>query len=360
MTRVKLSDIARQAETSTGTVSKVLNGRPGVGAAKRDLVLAAAERLGYRARGRGGRQPARLIDLVMRGIDNPWATCVLAGAEREAASAGVGLVVTVSHGRGIGNRLWIERLSRRHSDGLVLVVSRLNEGVDQELARLRIPYVLVDPIGSAPPGVPVVGATNIEGSLAAIDHLAQLGHRRIAIITGPREIACAQQRLDGYRAGLGRAGLPLEDRYIRYGNFEVSGGLAAARQLLALPEPPTAIFAGSDMQACGVYRAAREFQLRVPEDLSVVGFDDCPVCDWLIPGLTTVRQPLEEMARQATRILLGMTSQTSPVNGRLELATSLVVRESTAPPPPPALGPAAAPSPRGPQTGSGLTFPLTS
>ncbi|MDR1767162.1 MAG: LacI family DNA-binding transcriptional regulator [Propionibacteriaceae bacterium] len=332
--RTTLVDLASTAGVSVATVSKVLNGRPGVGAAKRDEILRLARESGYQPRGQTTRKPARLIDLVMRGIDNPWATCVLVGAESEAARAGVGLVVSVTHGRDLGNAQWIDRLAHRHSDGLVLVVSRLTEGVDAQLARLRIPYVLVDPLSSAPPNVPVVGATNAEGGRSAVDHLVELGHRRIAIIAGTRQLACAQQRLDGYRAGLARAGIPVDERYVQFGNFEVSGGYKAAMDLLALPEPPTAIFAGSDLQACGVYRAARERGLRVPDDLSVVGFDDSPLADWLIPGLTTVRQPLEDMARQATRILLAMTEKTAPVTPRLQLGTTLIVRESTAPPRP--------------------------
>ena len=331
--RTTIADIAASADTSVATVSKVLNGRPGVSGEVRDQILNLSQKMGYSPRGKGSQKRANLIDLVLRGINNPWATCVLAGAEREAAQAGVGLVVSVTHGRDLGNPAWIDRLSRRHSDGLVLVVSRLTDGTDIELARLRIPYVIVDPIGIVPPGVPVVGATNTEGGRSAVDHLVELGHRRIAIITGPKNLTCAQQRLDGYQAGLARAGIPHDPRYVHFGDFEVDGGYKAASTLLSLPEPPTAIFAGSDLQACGVYRAAREKGLHIPEDLSVVGFDDSPLCDWLIPTMTTIRQPLEDMARQATRILLAMTtSHAFPVTSNIQLATSLVVRESTCPP----------------------------
>ncbi|MDR0489064.1 MAG: LacI family DNA-binding transcriptional regulator [Propionibacteriaceae bacterium] len=331
--RITIADIAKMADTSVATVSKVLNGRPGISGPVRDQILDLAKQVGYRPRGKGIQKRAKLIDLVLRGISNPWASCVLAGAESEAAQAGVGLVISVSHGRDMGNPQWIDRLSRRHSDGLVLVVSRLTDGVDSELARLRIPYVIVDPIGIVPPGVPVVGATNTEGGRTAVDHLVELGHRRIAIITGPKNITCAQQRLDGYQAGLARAGIQPNPDYVHYGDFEVEGGYKAAKALLALPDPPTAIFAGSDLQANGVYRAASEEGLILPQDLSVVGFDDSPLCDWMIPTLTTIRQPLEDMARQATRILLSITNgQGYPGTTNIQLATSLVVRESTCSP----------------------------
>ena len=328
-----LAQIARQTGVSVATVSKVLNGRPGVGAAKRDEVLALLEKSGYQRRGGQTRKPARVIDVIIRGIDTPWATQMLVGAEAEASRAGVGLVVSVTHGQTVGNRPWLERLAERHSDGIIVVASRMHEGIDQELVRLRIPLVLVDLVGTPPPGVAVVGATNLAGGRAAVDHLADLGHSRIAIITGPPDLACSQERLDGYQAGLARAGITPRADYVRFGNFESSGGYRAARALLGLAEPPTAIFAGSDLQAYGVYQAAGELGLRIPEDLSVVGFDDVPLCEWVSPRLTTIRQPLEEMARQATRMVLAMAYEdASPVGPKLELATTLVTRESTAAP----------------------------
>jgi len=328
-----IAEIAGQAGVSIGTVSKVLNGRPGVGDAKRAQILRLIRQSGYDGRAGKSKKPSRLIDFVMRGIDTLWATQLLVGAEEEAARAGVGLVISATHGRLIGNRHWIDRLSERHSDGVVVVASRIHAGIEAELERLRIPYVLLDMAGSPPPGVAVVGATNAAGGRAAVDHLLELGHRRIAIVTGNRELACSQERLDGYVAALVRAGVNPRGDYLAYGNFEISGGYRAACQLLDLDEPPTAIFAGSDLQAYGVYQAARERGLRIPDDLSVVGFDDVPMCEWLMPKLTTVRQPLEEMARQGVRMVLAMAYQeATPSQPKLELATTLVVRESTAPP----------------------------
>jgi LacI family transcriptional regulator len=333
--RVTMAQIAHESGSSLATVSKVFNGRPGVGTAKRDQILALLAEHGYRPRDTAARKPAMLVDFVMRGIDTLWATQMLVGAEEEAARRGVGLVVSATHGRTLGNRRWIDRLALLRSDGLILVVSRLQQGIDLELKRLRIPYVLVDPIGSAPQGVPVIGATNAAGGRAATEHLLHLGHRDIAIITGDEDLMCSRERLGGYRAALAEAGITPLPEWIHFGDFQADGGRRAAEKLLDSRHRPTAIFAGSDLQAHGVYEAARARGLAIPRDLSVVGFDDVPMCGWVSPSLTTIRQPLEEMARLATSILLAMAYQgVAPPGPKLELATSLVIRDSTAPPPP--------------------------
>ncbi|MDR1264197.1 MAG: substrate-binding domain-containing protein [Propionibacteriaceae bacterium] len=331
---VSLADIAAAAGTTVATVSKVLNGRPGISDDRRAQISRLLDERGYRRRGAVARSPARLIDVVVRGIDTQWSNQILTGAEEEAARLGAGIVVTATHGQLLGNRQWLAMLARRHSDGLILVVSRLSQGVDGELAKLRIPYVLLDPIGAGPQSVPVIGAANFAGGLAATEHLLQLGHRRIGIITGEADMRCSQERLDGYRAALGRAAVVPDDALVRPGDFLSSGGYKGALELLRLEPRPTAVFAGSDLQASGVYQAAAELGLRIPQDLSVVGFDDVPLCGWVTPKLTTVHQPIEEMARQATRILLALAYRgTPPPQPKLELATRLVVRQSTAPPP---------------------------
>jgi LacI family xylobiose transport system transcriptional regulator len=144
---------------------------------------------------------------------------------------------------------------------------------------------------------------------------------------------CSRARLDGYRAALDTAGLPVDPALVRTGDFHHETGYRAGLELLKLPDRPTAVFAGNDLQALGLYEAARELGLRVPEDLSIVGFDDLPVARWVGPPLTTVRQPLTEMAEAAARLVLDLGRSERPSTAtRVELATSLVVRSSTAPP----------------------------
>ncbi|GAA2031387.1 LacI family DNA-binding transcriptional regulator [Agromyces tropicus] len=331
---VTIAEIAELAEVSVPTVSKVLNGRPGVSAETRERVAGLLSTHGYTRRG-GARQRVGLVDFVIADLSTTWAHQLIVGAELEAARAGVSLVVTSTHGRRAGNRHWIRQLAARRSDGIVLVVSELHPGAEDELRRLDTPLVLVDSDGGTDSHAPTVAATNWAGGLSATEHLVSLGHRRIGIITGPESLACSRDRLDGYRAALSRAGIPFDPELVGYGDFRRAGGLEGGRRLLALEDRPTAIFAGSDHQAHGVYLAAAEAGLRIPDDLSVVGFDDVDLCEWISPNLTTVRQPLADMAREATRLVLALgEADADPPAPRVELSTRLVVRESTAPPRP--------------------------
>lgn len=166
-----------------------------------------------------------------------------------------------------------------------------------------MPLVVVDPRVRTDGDLRVVAATNARGGLGATAHLVGLGHRRVATITGPQEQDDAVDRLAGYRTALIRAGLPVDEELVRGGAFGVDAGFRAAQVLPGLDDPPTAVFAASDDTAIGVLRAARERGVRVPADLSVVGFDDLPVAAWLDPALTTVRQPLAEMGDTAVALV---------------------------------------------------------
>jgi LacI family transcriptional regulator, xylobiose transport system transcriptional regulator len=245
-------------------------------------------------------------------------------------------------GRHTTARGWIEGLLERRPTGVIAVFSELSDSQQVQLKTRRIPLVVVDPTGQSLHDTPSVGATNWSGGVAATRHLLDLGHRRIAVISGPERILCSRARLDGYRAAMDAAGIAIDPGLVRYGDFHVADGLAQGRELLRRPDPPTAIVAANDLQAFGVYEAAREARLRIPEELSVVGFDDLPVAAWVGPPLTTIRQPLVEMAAAATKLVLDLTGQATAPRPRsrggyagptrIELATTLVVRQSTAAP----------------------------
>jgi LacI family transcriptional regulator len=177
-----------------------------------------------------------------------------------------------------------------------------------------------------------VGSTNFAGGLAATEHLLSLGHRRIAYLGGPAASACNQARMQGYRAAMDAAGAPVPEGYVRAGEFGYEDGFVGGAVFLDLPQPPTAVFAGSDETAAGVIEAARARGLRIPEDLSVVGFDDSQVAWFSSPPLTTVRQPLQEMGGVALRTALRLANGEKLDSHHVELATELVVRRSTAPP----------------------------
>ncbi|MFI5837198.1 LacI family DNA-binding transcriptional regulator [Micromonospora sp. NPDC051300] len=334
--RCTLATIAREANVSVPTVSKVLNGHSDVAPTTRAHVERLLTLHGYQ-RPRVPRRTSRrgdLLDLVINELDSAWALEILTGVEEVAEEVNMSLVVSAVHNRASLTRRWLDSLISRGSQGAILVLSELAEEQRAELARRTLPFVVVDGVSLPPPEVPSIGATNFGGGYAATEHLLALGHRRIGVIGGPEQMLCTRARVAGYRAALEASGLPVCRELVRYGDFHHAGGLAAAQRLLALPEPPTAIFAGSDQQATGVYEAVRQVGRSIPHDVSVVGFDDLNFAQWTAPPLTTVRQPLREMGVTAARTLLRIIGGQRLDTHRIELATTLVERESTAPPPP--------------------------
>lgn len=333
--RATIAGIAAEVGVSVPTVSKVLNGRPDVAPATRALVEESIARHGYRRPRRDGRSPSasRLVELVFHDHGAPWAVEIIRGVEGVAGPARVGVVLSELGGEHRPHQEWLDDVLARRPLGVILVLSDLDAGQRHQLETRSIPFVVVDTAGAPPPGVPTVGSANWNGGLVATRHLLELGHRRVAVVSGPEDVLCSRARVDGYRSALDEAGIVPDPALVRYGNFFVEGGYDHGRDLLSRPDRPTAIFAGSDFQALGVLRAARDLGLRVPDDLSVVGYDDLPLTEWIGPALTTVRQPLQEMAGTAARMVLDIAEGRPPANLRIDLATELVVRESTAAPP---------------------------
>jgi DNA-binding LacI/PurR family transcriptional regulator len=327
--RVTIAEIAQQSGLSSATVSKVLNGRPDVSASTRALVRDIIVTRGYRRRGAVGLGDSPVIDVVFDDFDSPWAVELVRGATAAAQAAGLTVALTALS-EASERRSWFDQITSRGTRGVILLIY-LTARQQAELAARQLPMVVVDPSTEPGPEVSSVGATNWSGGLAATKHLIDLGHRRIGIVTGPRALLSSRARLDGYRAALETAGLSVDKRLVRSADFRMEGGYQQVKTLLALAKPPTAIFVCSDLSALGAFRAAREAGVRVPDQLSVVGFDDIPLSAWTTPALTTVRQPLTEMAGLAVRILLE-NQERGTVHRRVELATELVVRESTAPP----------------------------
>jgi DNA-binding LacI/PurR family transcriptional regulator len=330
-----MAHIARRAGVSVPTVSKVVNGRTDVSAHTRRLVESVIREQGYRPLQRRART-APLLELAFHEFESEWAGEIIKGVQRVASEHGLGLVLSEiqeSPEQGCG---WIHTVLARRPIGLILVLTDLDDEVRAQLRTRGIPLVVVDPTGEPLHDTPSVGTTNWSGGLMATRHLLELGHRRIGVIAGPESVLCSRARLDGYRAAMDAAGVAVDPALIRHGNFYVDAGVREARALLELEASarPTAIFALNDMQALGVYHAARDLRLHIPEDLSVVGFDDVPTARWATPPLTTVRQPLVKMAATAARLALRLAAGEHPTETRVELATELVTRASTAPPRP--------------------------
>ncbi|AEI13273.1 LacI family DNA-binding transcriptional regulator [Cellulomonas gilvus] len=327
-----IADIAVEAGVSVPTVSKVLNGRADVAATTRARVEEVIERHGYRRRRASSGAGSGLIELVFHELDSPWALQIIKGVESVAGGARIGVVLSELGGEHRPPQEWLDDVLARRPRGVIFVQSELDPAQHAQLASRSIPFVIVDTAGEQPAGVPVVGSQNWSGGLAATRHLLSLGHRRIGVVSGPRDVLCSRARVDGYRSALDEAGIAFDADLVRWGNFFVDGGYAHGRALLSREDRPTAIFAGADFQALGVIRAARELGLSIPEDVSIVGYDDLPVTEWVQPGLTTVKQPLQEMAATAARMLLEIAGGQKPANLRIDLATELVVRSSTTAP----------------------------
>ncbi|WP_129840017.1 LacI family DNA-binding transcriptional regulator [Streptomyces sp. RFCAC02] len=330
--KVTITAIAREAGVSVPTVSRVVNGRSDVAPETRAKVEDLLRQYGYRRRAHAPGDRAALLDLVFNDLDSPWAVEIIRGVEEVAHDAGVGTVVSAIHDRAGAARQWMTNLRARASDGVIMVTSVLEPLLHKELHRLGVPLVVVDPAGAQDLHAPTVGATNWAGGLAATEHLLGLGHRRIGFIEGPKRLLCSRARLDGYRAALESAGVAVDERLVVPGDFYHESGFHGCRKLLGLDEPPTAVFASSDQMAMGAMEALRQHGLRVPQDVSVVGFDDLPEMRWSAPPLTTVRQPLADMGKMAARTVLRQARGEELDTPRLELATELIVRASTAPP----------------------------
>ena len=325
-----VAGIARLAGVSAPTVSKVLNGRSGVAQSTRQRVEEVLRERGYRRP--EPVEPAAVLELVFHALESMWVLEILRGVEQAAREHELAVVVTEMQGRLTPGRAWTEQVLARRPTGVVAVFSELTVEQQLQLSSRAIPLVVLDPTGEPMHATPSVGATNWNGGLAATRHLLDLGHRRIAVLSGPTEWLCCRARLDGYRAAMDRAGVPVEADLVRVSTLYEEGGLADGRELLRLPDPPTAVVTANDLQAVGVYEAAREAGVRIPAELSVVGFDDLPFTRWTGPPLTTVRQPLAEMGATAARMVLAIARGEPLPQTRVELATSLVVRQSTAAP----------------------------
>ena len=332
--RATIRGVATAAGVSIATVSRVLNGRPDVAPETREIVLRAVREQGFttnrNARALSGGRTG-LIGVTVPLVEAAYFGVILSGASEALYEQDMRIVLCPTlhqHDREVN---LLDRLMRGTTDGAVLM---LPEESSAELKALQrdFPFVVVDPRIALDEGIPVVSAAHAAGARAATEHLLSFGHRRIGVITGPRDWIACTERMNGYHGALAAAGVMPDPALVAVSDFR-NGPVtaAAAAALLDLPDPPTAIFAFNDNVAVGVMRAARARGLRVPEDLSVVGFDDSEQAEIVLPALTTVRQPLAEMGRMAVSLLLRLLENQRVDALRIQLATKLVVRESTAP-----------------------------
>jgi DNA-binding LacI/PurR family transcriptional regulator len=331
--RPTIAQIAQIAGVSVPTVSKVLNRRVDVAQPTRERVEQVIEEYGF-VRNRAARAlrngKTGLVDLILPRMDDEYFLPILEGASQIFHEAGVRMVLTSTHYQAEEEAQWIDTVTDHSTDGLLVVLP--SEKAIEHLERSGLPFVLIHNQGGPQPTTPSVTITSWEGGFDATTYLITLGHRRIAYIGKTAKARDAIERIAAYRSALEVAHLPIDPQLQCEGEFSEDDGYKATRKLLQLSDPPTAIFAGNDRQAAGVYRALHELGKKVPEDISVIGFDNLPYTEIMNPPLTTVHVPRLELGRVAAGMLLRVINGEELEMTRVVLPTQFIKRQSCQPP----------------------------
>lgn len=324
---VTIQDVARAAGVSVSTVSRVLNGKVDVAQETQDRILTVIDDMGFTTNlaARSMRSHKKnLVGLIMPDIAYPFAIEVMKGVNRAIAESEFDLLVYTTgdvrkSGRAFHEQKYVSLLTNSISDGVVLVAPVAGD------FNIDAPIVSIDPVVSNP-NYPAVHATNYQGALDAMNYLIGLGHKRIGFISGRAELESSNRRLMGYRDALQKAGLPVDESLMASGDYTTETGISGARQLLALENPPSAIFASNDQMAIGVFQVAQELGIRIPDDLSVMGFDNITESKYM--GLTTIDQFISDMGYTATQMLIKLINGVPLEDQTYRMQTQLVIRNS--------------------------------
>jgi LacI family transcriptional regulator len=324
---VTIRDVARTAGVSVSTVSRVLNGKVDVASETQDRILSVIDDLGYTTNlaARSMRsQKNNMVGLIMPDIAYPFAIEVMKGVNRAIAQSEFDLLVYTTgdvrkSGRASHEQKYVSLLTNSITDGVIIVAPVAGEFLTDA------PIVSIDPLMSDP-HYPSVHATNYKGAVDAMQYLLNLGHQRIAHISGRAELESSNRRLKGYLDSLKKAGIEIDPALIAPGDYTTDTGAKAARELLSLRHPPTAIFASNDQTAIGVYQVAEEMGLRIPQDLSVIGFDNITESKYM--GLTSIDQFISDMGFVATQMLIKLIHEEPLEPQTYRMQTQLVIRNS--------------------------------
>jgi DNA-binding LacI/PurR family transcriptional regulator len=330
---VSIKDIARAAHVSHATVSRALRNSPLVKPETVVLVRKVAEEQGYTVSAVARSLVTKRTDtigVVVTSIANPFVGEVVSGIEEFALAHGYSVFLATCHADPARELRAVQSFHERRVDGILVNSSRVGALYLPLLADMKVPIVLIN---NQYPGEFVHSVTidNLNAARDATRHLVDLGHKRIGYLGNQFGLQADTDRFAGYRQILEEADIGFQPELVAHGDGRPEGGMHAMARLLALPEPPTAVFCYNDMEALGAMRAAREHGLSIPGDLSVVGLDDLFLASYTDPPLTTVQQPKQQMGRLAAQILLELLSGGKP-ESRVTLAGTLIVRQSTAPP----------------------------
>ncbi len=330
---VTLESLAAQAGVSTATASRALAGNPRLSTQTRERIVALAREMGYEPRAKlagAARRRQGVIGLVVAGLKNSFSTYLLEHMHDECAAAGYNVVLIVDSLEDHDDRL--TALVQEKLDGLILTTANIGSPIVERLQANGIPFVL-SVRNSDHPGVDVVEIDNAIAGEAAALHLHTLGHRRIGFLMGPQNTSTSRDRFSGSSRLLASVGTPILSELVLWGSYSHESGYSGLLTMMQRPEPPTALICGNDVVAIGALEAAHKHRIAVPGDLSLVGFDDIPLAGWHVVQLTTIRQPIQEIARVSVRCLIDRIEKRDRRPARREiLPAHLVTRATTAPP----------------------------
>lgn len=331
---VTAMDVAHASGVSLATVSRVLNGYEFVKESTRTRVMEAVEQLGYVANWQArslASGSSGIIGLVVPNLDMGYVGSIVQAIDQELERTNYDLILYTSHRHPGKESFYVNAIANGMTEGLLLVVPKTQETYLDALRKQNFPYVLVDQ-ADATENSNVVVASNWQGAYDATSYLIQLGHTRIAFITGSLAVRSAVDRLEGYKAALADCDIPFRKELVTEGDYQQQTAYKCAINLLQnLDSPPTAIFASNDLSAFGAMDAARECGFRIPDDISIIGFDDIPQADLVYPKLTTVRQPLDKMGEVAVKLLMEQIENPDRPPQRAILPTQLIIRDSCVP-----------------------------
>ncbi len=330
---ITLKELAARAAVHPSTISRVVNHDPALRIAPRTRarIQELLDETGYRPHGVARSLRLRqtfVLAVVIPDITNPLFAAIYRGAEDAAERRAYSVILCNTDGSLEREQAHLHVLHGRRVDGVIVASTHLGDPAVRWLRDQGIPHVLVNRF-SDDRADPFVGSDDFAGGKLATEHLIALGHRRIGHLAGPATVSTAQHRRRGYLAALGEAGLAADAALMAESGFTERGGAAATERLLALPSPPSAIVAVTDLAAAGAYAAARRRSLRIPDELAVVGYNDIPLARWLVPGLTTMRVPAARLGADGADLLIDQIERGPSLARRLVYVPELVVRGST-------------------------------
>lgn len=328
---MNIKEVAKIARVSTATVSRTINGSDKVTPETAERVNRAIEALNYypnhnaRALGSGR---SRLYGLIISDITNPFFPDLVKGFEDVAVKHGMEVIVANTGYNSDRMKICVQRMLERKVDGVAIMTSEMDKQLIQEFSKRRIPLVFLDT------GTPSAGVSNItidysEGIHQAVRHLVELNHKHIAFISGPMELASARTRKNAFLNAMQQNDIRLNPKLIQEGNHKIDGGYAAMERLLKLSEPVTAVLSSNDLTAIGAIRSLQHHHLQIPQDISIVGFDDIEISTYTHPALTTVKLSRIEIATHAFNALHTANQRLDKQGSGYAIHPQLVVREST-------------------------------